>query len=136
MNKIKHERKVIAAALVLILIVSTAMIPVSAAVADPITPLWDNLTSVRADISFMDVYGTATGTAVATGSTITATLSVYEDGGSTPIYTQTKTASNRLTITIEFEGEYFSEYTAEFTVTATKNGVSESGFDSASAWCE
>ena len=98
-------------------------------------PRWTNFSKVEATISFDDVYGTASGEARATGATITGTLSVYEDGNPNPIYIQTKTASNRLTVTIDFEGEYDVEYTAVFQVTATKNGVTESASDSATEYC-
>lgn len=129
------KKRLISAILILMMLVTVAIVPVSAAVADPILPLWTNFTKVEATIVFADIYGEATGEAKATGATITGTLYVYEDGNPTPIYTQTKTASNRLTVTIEFEGEYGVEYTVVFNVTATKNGVTESASDSASEYC-
>ena len=129
------KKRLISAILILMMLASIAIVPVSAAVADPIVPLWTNFSRVEATITFADVYGTATGEARATGATITGTLYVYEDGNPNPIYTQTKTASNRLSVAIDFEGEYGVDYTAVFDVTATKNGVTESASDSASECC-
>ena len=129
------KKRLISAILILMMLVTVAIFPVSAAVVDPVVPLWDLSNGVNARLSFSDIYGTAKGTATASGATITGTLSVYEEGNPNPIYTQTKTASNRLTVTIEFEGEYDVEYTAVFNVTATKNGVTESASDSASEYC-
>lgn len=129
------KKRLISAILILMMIVTVAIIPVSAAVADQVFPLWDNSNTVVATLTFSDIYGRATGKATVIGATITGTLYVYEEGNSTPIYTQTKTASNRLNITIDFEGEYGVEYTAIFQVTATKNGVTESASDSVSEYC-
>ena len=132
-NGVIMKKRLISAILILMMIVTVAIVPVSA--ADQVSPRWSNFSKVDATIDFSDIYGRATGTATAIGATITGTLYVYEEGNSTPIYTQTKTASNRLTVTIDFEGEYGVEYTAIFQVTATKNGVTESASDSATELC-
>ncbi len=129
------KKRLISAILILMMIATVAIVPVSAAVVDPVLPRWTNFSKVDATVSFADIYGTATGEARASGSTLTGTLSVYEEGNPNPVYTQTKTAVGTLRITINFEGEYGCEYTAVFNVTATKNGVTESASDSAFDYC-
>ena len=129
------KKRLISAILILVTVISVAILPVSAAAADPISPRWTNFSMVAATVNFADVYGTATGEARASGATLTGTLSVYEDGNPNPIYMQTKTAVGTLRVTINFEGECDVEYTAVFQVTATKNGVTESASDSASEYC-
>ena len=129
------KKRLVSAILILMMLAAVAIVPVSAAVVDPVLPLWDNFGTVTATLTFSDIYGRATGRATASGATITGTLSVYEDGNPNPIYTQTKTAIGMLTVTINFEGDYDVEYTAVFNVIATKNGVTESASDSASEYC-
>ena len=129
------KKRLVSAILILRMLVTVAIVPVSAAVADQVSPRWSNFSKVEATIEFFDFYRTARGTATASGATIIGTLSVYEDGNPNPIYTQTKTAVGTLTVTISFEGEYDVEYTVVFNVTATKNGVTESASDSASEYC-
>ena len=129
------KKRLVSAILILMMIVTVAIVPVSAAAVDPVLPLWDLSSGVSVQLSFVDIYGMAKGTVTVIGATITGTLYVYEDGNPNPIYTQTKTAVGMLTVTINFEGEYDVEYTAVFQVTATKNGVTESASDSASEYC-
>ena len=129
------KKRLISAMFIFMMLVTVAIVPVSAAVVDTVLPLWDATNTVKVTLTFSDVNGRATGKASVSGATITGTLSVYEDGNPNPIYTQTKTAIGMLTVTINFEGDYDVEYTAVFNVTATKNGVTESASDSVSEYC-
>ena len=54
-NGVIMKKRLISAILILMMIVTVAIVPVSAAVADQVFPLWDNSNTVVATMTFSDI---------------------------------------------------------------------------------
>jgi len=112
-----------------------------AAVADPITPQWENIGTISTNVVFNDGEGVASGIIASKyADEIRGTLKVYKQnsagswilvdmvyGTTTELYLQ---------LTTYFDGESGVYYKAAYTVTAIKNGVSETVTKTAYRTCE
>lgn len=95
-----------------------------------IVPLWDNINRLTVNITFDGTAGKASAyVADATYSAeISGTLTVYKQTKAGWLFICRETGeSNRgvLSLSANFTGESGAYYKAEFSVTVTKNGVSE-----------
>lgn len=113
----------------------------SAAVVEPITPQWENIGSISTNVIFYDEEGIASGIITSKyADEIRGTLKVYKQnsagswilvdmvyGTTTELYLQLTTC---------FDGEIGVYYKAAYTVTAIKNGVSETVTKTSYRTCE
>ena len=113
----------------------------SAAVVEPVEPLWDNISNLNLFMSFDETAGAACGATVSKlADEIRGTLKVYKQNSSgswilMDMVYETTTDWD-LTLAIEFDAVSGGYYKAVFTVTAIKNGVSETVTKTAYRTCE
>lgn len=105
-----------------------------------IVPLWDNINRLTVNITFDGTAGKAS--AYVSDATYSAEIS-----GTLTVYKQTKagwlficrekgtSSSGALPLKTSFTGESSAYYKAEYSVTVTKNGVSESATETAYKTC-
>lgn len=105
-----------------------------------VMPLWDNFDSIVARITFSGTSGLATASVSEStySADVTGMLTVYKQtkAGWLFICRETGESSNGiLSLEMDFDGESGAYYKAEFSVTVTKNGVSEPATETAYKTC-
>lgn len=127
------------------LLTSVTLIPANAAIADPgetVMPLWDNVVSTSTNFLFNDnLDGSAEITvAVRPGSTSTTiTIKVYKHEGNdwVKIEEGTKTSSTIVTAyNVIFSGVVGAYYKAEYTISVTRLGNTETITETRYVECE
>lgn len=127
------------------LLTSVTLIPANAAIADPgetVMPLWDNVISTSTNFLFNDnLDGSAEITVVARpGSTsMTITIKVFiQDGNEwTLIKEGTKTSTAlATTYNVLFRGNVGNYYKAEYTISVTRLGATETITETRYVTCE
>ena len=112
-----------------------------AAVVDPITPQWENIGTISTNVIFYDEEGVASGLIASKyADEIRGTLKVYKQNssGSWILVDMVYDTTTELVFQLDclFTGESGVYYKAVFTVTAIKNGVSETVTKTAYRTCE
>ena len=123
-------RKIFAMILAVLLIIC-GTITVCAAVPETVMPLWENISSINCDLTFDGTDGLGKGTArgqIGTTQMIgTVTVYVQTSSGWSEVGSASQTvAGNRISVSVEFDGETGEYYKAVFELTCVRNGVSES----------
>ena len=101
-------------------------VQVAAAIADPLLPNWETVSSANCSIIFSDTSGTVRCTVYGKSGTtkIEGNLVLYEDGVEIDEWSISTTTA-RVTILDSFTGESGATYTLELDVYVTRNGIVE-----------
>ncbi|MBQ7299881.1 MAG: hypothetical protein IJW77_08575 [Clostridia bacterium] len=115
---------------IVLLLMSLAM-HVSAAVVQPIKPMWDHINDMTCGISFSGTTGTAYASITSDLDTtqIIASLAVYKQIGTDEWeyveHTMKRVTSFDMALSVEFTGEPGAYYKAVFNATVTNDGTEE-----------
>lgn len=129
-------KKVLNTIMLAILMVSCLTSNVMAAVVVPLEPLWDNVNRVACEISFDGTDGTVVCdiTAVSSATSITGTLTLYEEGTEIESW-EIDSDLPFVTIIDSFTGIKKRNYTLSLDVVVVANGTSENISCSSSEKC-
>ncbi len=132
-------KKMISVILACVLIITTGM-STSAALPETIEPLWDNIATIVNDMSFNGTSGNASASIVGKSGTtkITGTLTVYRQSGDNWIYVgqdSDTVTTGYMALSVDFNGYSEVNYKSVFSITVTRNGMSESESDTAYKTC-
>lgn len=131
--KKKHliPKILITAILAMLMLFGGTLSTFAAAIQEPsISPLWENIYIMRADISFSESDGNATGSTrkQSTADSIEGTLTVYKWENNDWVYIDSAYGSKTigtLAVSIDFTCVSGVEYKAVWVVTAYSDGVAE-----------
>ena len=123
--------KKIFAMILAVLLIACGTMTVCAAVPETVMPLWENISSINCDLTFDGTDGKADGMARGLSGTTrmsgTVTVYVQTSSGWSEVGSASQTvAGNRISVSVDFEGETGEYYKAVFELTCVRNGVSES----------
>lgn len=127
------------------LLTSVTLIPANAAIADPgetVMPLWDNVTSTSTNFLFNDnLDGSAeiTVTAKLGSTSTTITIKVYRQEGNEWILIKEGSKTSTMIVTaynVLFPGEVGEYYKAEYTISVTRLGTTETITETRYVTCE
>ena len=127
------------------LLTSVTLIPANAAIADPgetVMPLWDNVTSTSTNFLFNDnLEGSAeiTVTAKLGSTSTTITIKVYRQEGNEWILIKEGSKTSTMIVTaynVLFPGEVGEYYKAEYTISVTRLGTTETITETRYVTCE
>ncbi len=112
------------------ILVCSMAVSTTAAVPEPIVPLWDNISRITNTVTFNGTKGTAKGLIIGTTGTdeISATLTVYVQNGSNWVFVGSDSdtvTSKTLALTVDFTGTSGGYYKSVLEVTVTIDGVAE-----------
>ncbi len=110
------------------------------AAGSAVTPLWDNFDNMVTKVVFSGTSGTATASVSEStySADVTGTLTVYKQTKAGWLFIRRdsgESSRGALSLEVNFTGESGAYYKAEFSVTVTKDGVSESETQTAYKTC-
>lgn len=119
-------KKITLYAINIILVVCCLFVSVSAAVAEPVTPLWDNTDMVYCNISFSGTRGTVLCdiSAISSATSIEGTLTLYKDGVEIESW-EIDVSTSYVTVIESFTGVKGSTYRLVLDADVTANGYTE-----------
>ena len=136
------KRRIISLFLTLVMVLSIMPAAINAAVADPIIPLWDNVNTFNATLTFNSTTGNVKVNVIGQSgvSNITAEIRLYYKntaGSWIEINKDWDYSVNQryLIVSESFTGVAGREYKIEVSGTVTKNGYAEAISDTATATC-